>query len=243
MALKLTPVVKIFLILFFTVFVIQQTCELYLQIPFDQYFGLVPMNFVHDLSIWQIVTYAFLHADVTHLLLNSLMFLFIGSELETIWGTRRFITYFFVGALGAGITYLLFQTLYWGKMMTPLVGASGGIYAFLVAYAILFGERTMLFMMMFPMKAKQFVMVLVGVEFLSTIFARDGGGFLSGLAHLGGMGFGFGYLWFLTYWRARQKTRELFGKKASKARGHLKLVVSQKGSPSDQEDKDPKTWH
>jgi membrane associated rhomboid family serine protease len=147
--------------------------------------------------------------------------------------------------LGAGITFLIFQTLFWTNGLTPLVGASGGIYALLVAYAILFGERTMLFMMMFPMKAKQFVLVLVAVEFLSTIFSRDGGGLLSGIAHLGGMGFGFAYLWFTAFWRARQKTQELFGKKSSKSKkspGHLKLVVGQKGS-EDKKDRDPKTWH
>jgi membrane associated rhomboid family serine protease len=124
-----------------------------------------------------------------------------------------------------------------------MVGASGAIYGCLMAYGLLFGERVLLFMMLFPMKAKHFIWVLAGVEFLSTVFSGRGG--LSSAAHIGGMLAGVGYLWF-TRNRAgsRPKARApAAGRKFAlpSKKKHLKLIVD--NDSDDDRDPNDKTWH
>jgi membrane associated rhomboid family serine protease len=134
----------------------------------------------------------------------------------------------------------------------PLIGASGGIYGLLMAYGLLFSERVLLFMMLFPLKAKQFVWVLAGIEFMSSIFSAHNA--WGSVAHLGGMAAGFGLLWGRAAWRVfqrqRQESDELRRKsKRRKSANHLRLVVNKpkpgsKTSPDDQDSDDsPRTWH
>lgn len=254
---RLTPAVKFLVIACVAVFVVQQTTDIYLHGSFTGWFALVPHDFVFGLRLWQIVTYAFLHGDVMHLFLNLMMLVFIGSELESVWGTVRFLRYFFICSVGAGVLYLLLQTLIWRDtgLYTPMVGASGGIYGLLVAYGLLFGERVMLFMMMFPMKAKHFVWILAAIEFFSSVFSGRGG--LASAAHLGGMAVGFGALWLrasIQIARKARAERQALGTSRRKraAAKHLKLVTSSSspGLPrtnlDDSDDgngKGPTTWH
>jgi len=177
------------------------------------------------------------------------MLAFIASDLEFQWGRKRFLQYYFFCAASAGILYLLLQVWIWrgGGIEQPMVGASGAIYGCLMAYGILFGERVLLFMMLFPMKAKHFIWVLAGVEFLSTVFSGRGG--LSSAAHIGGMLAGLGYLWVQARMLAAARKSENAPKKRPTAarfgvpskKKHLKLVIDNK----DEDDRDPddKTWH
>jgi membrane associated rhomboid family serine protease len=260
---RLTPAVKFFLISCVAMFVLQQGADRFFGANLLGWLALVPSGFVMGLKVWQIFTYVFLHGDVSHLLLNMLMLAFVGGELEVLWGTRRFLQYFFTCSTAAGLLYLFFQLLLWRDtgLNQPLVGASGGIFGLLVAYGLIYAERTLLFMMIFPMKARHFVLVLAGVEFLSTIFAQTGGGVLSGIAHLGGMGAGFISLWLKASAKLRARTGKSGGgfglnlpgkskKKTSAA--HLKLVVNQKDRPKGKGDGDsdgpggsgnPPVWH
>jgi len=251
MAVQLTRTVKILLALNLGIFIVQQTADRFFDAGFLHLFALTPSLFVVKLHIWQIFTYAFLHGDVMHLFLNLLMLAFIGGELDRLWGSRPFLRYYFVCSTFAGLLYLFFQVFVTDGLHVPMVGASGAIYGLLMAYGILFGERTLLFMLLFPMKAKHFIWVLAGVEFMTSLFSPHGG--LSSVAHLGGMGAGLVFLWararmsILSKSRKRASTsrsgRGLRGLKLKKKNNsHLKLVVSNPSEKFEDED-DPKTWH
>jgi len=242
-ALRITPTIKGLSIACLVAFVVQKSADQFFGANLLSGLGLVPSLAVNEGYLWQLLTYSFLHADVSHLVLNLLMLVFIGSELESLWGRRRFLLFYGFCVGVAGLAYLLLQALFWGGN-APMVGASGGIYGLLLAYGLVFGDRVLLFMMLFPMKARHFIWVLAGVEFMTGVFSP--GGALSSVAHLGGMLAGFVYLYGRGWWLIWQ--RQQAGGGSAKGRGsrpksrHLKLVKSsEKSDPED--DENPKTWH
>ncbi len=237
------PVVKTLLLTCVVVFLIQLTTQQFFGLPLSLYLGFVPKALLFG-WVWQLFTYAFLHGDILHILFNMLILWSIGSELEHIWGPRFFLTYFFFCSVGAAITYGLFTAAGVGSSNpnVPVVGASGAIYGMLLAYGILFGERTLYFFMIFPMKAKYFVAILGGIVLVTTVFYSGGG--VAHTAHLGGMLVGLGVLVSLTYFRRRE--RELLGREREslgrqrriQAATHLRLVEDEDG-----ESDKPTTWH
>ncbi|NJL26331.1 MAG: rhomboid family intramembrane serine protease [Calothrix sp. SM1_5_4] len=207
-----------------------------------QYFGLVPARVITDFWVWQIFTYIFLHSGASHILFNMLSLWWFGSELESRWGSRFFLSYYFVCGVGAGLIYLIGTVIYYlvtGKvidMAAPLVGASGAVFGLLLAYGLLFGERMIYFMMLFPMKAKYFTMIIGAVE-LVTMLDSGPGSRVANLAHLGGLAVGFAYLSAVARVRARRSTT---GGAAKRGR-RLKLVVNNERKTSDRDlDHDPK---
>ena len=256
MPIRLTKTVKILMISCFAVFLIQQTADQFFGANLLGIFGLVPSGFVQDHRFWQLFTYAFLHADVLHLFMNLLMLAFIGGEIEAAWGVARFLRYYFFCSVSAGLFYLFLQVIVRGDLHTPMIGASGAIYGLLMAYGLMFGERVMLFMLLFPLKAKHFVWVLALIEFMTTVFSGRGG--LASAAHLGGMAAGFGYLWAKTRFKLAKKGStkgDRFGlgsqkaaKRKPKKKNHLKLIIDNEREETpdhshDDDSQDPKTWH
>lgn len=143
---------------------------------------------------WQLITYAFLHGDVSHLFFNMLGLWMFGSEIEMIWGRRRYLEYLGASALAGALCQLLFAQLAGPGGAT--IGASGALYGLLLAFGMLFPNRVI--MPLFPpipMKAKVFVAVFGGMELLFGLGGRSG---VAHFAHLGGM-LG-GWLMF-RYWR------------------------------------------
>lgn len=254
MPIRLTPAVKALLIACFGLFVVQHVADQFFGMNLLGAFALTPAAFINQRYFWQIFTYAFLHADVMHLFLNLMMLAFIGGELEAAWGTQRFLRYYFFCSVSAGFLYI-FLTIFafHGEVLhMPMVGASGAIYGLLMAYGLIFGERVLLFMMLFPMKAKHFIWILAAVELMSSIFS--GGGALSGVAHLGGMAAGFGYLWGrATFAVWKRKRTEMAGRPRAKKRKiqpkHLKLVINNENkvefesTEEDSDDDKPPTFH
>lgn len=237
----MTLVVKIVLIASAVLFLLQLAGEK-AGIHLSPLLGFVPARLA-DGWIWQPFTYAFLHAGLFHILFNLLVIWTVGAELEGIWGPRTFTGFFFVCAVGAAITHGLFSLLGIGPgALAPVVGSSGVVYGLLLAYGILFGERTMYFFMLFPMPAKYFVMLLGGIELVSSVFFGNSG--VSHLAHLGGMLFGFLFLISMAAWRKRSKAdaQEALAQKDRQKRlkkaGHLRLVQGE-----DEEDSGPKHWN
>lgn len=242
---RISPTVKLMAIVCFVGFIVQQSVDRFAGGNLQGFFGLVPAAFMNQGYLWQLFTYPFMHGDPLHLFLNLMMLVFIGSDLEYLWGRRKFILFYFFCSSFAGVLYLLLQLWVYGGdgLFTPMVGASGAIYGLLMAYGILFGERVMLFMMLFPMKAKHFIWILALVEFMTTVFSGRSG--LSSAAHIGGMVAGLGFVWTERQTKLRGTMNQLFSatknaKKPAK-KGHLKLV-SNKKSDDDRND-DPKTWH
>ena len=239
---RLSPTVKIFLWICGASFIIQQTADRFLGANLESFFGLVPSSLIFEHKIWQLFTYAFLHADPTHLILNLLMMAFIASDLEFLWGRVKFLFFYFTCSVMAGIVYIFLQALVWkgDGLQTPMVGASAAIYGLLVAYGWKFSERTLLFMMLFPMKAKHFVWVLAGMEFLMTTYSGRVG--LSNAAHLSGMASGLLFLWIDGIYKQKNNRIDLFSKLKPNRRNHLKLISNQDLKDKKTDDK-PRTWH
>ncbi len=238
MPIRISKTLKRLLIAYVVIFIFQQSLTQFLGFPFNAWFGLIP-NAILGGKIWQIFTYSFLHADVMHLILNLLVLAFVGSDVEAVWGRRKMLLYYFYCATMAGLFYLFVQFLISNPLYLsiPMVGASGGIYGLLLAYGILFPDRQMFFMMLFPMKASQFIWILAGIEFLQAAFSSNQGG-LGAIAHLSGMGAGFLFLWLQA--KGFQLTRGTSPKK-KKSASHLRLV---KDNPPEDDDRNgPKTWH
>jgi rhomboid family protein len=144
---------------------------------------------------WQLVSYAFLHGGLAHLALNMFALYMFGSAVELVFGTGRYLAYYFVSVLSAALTQLVFAALSGG--LYPTVGASGGIFGLLLAYAIYFpNNRVMLIFPPIPMRARTFVFVYAAIElFLGVTGTQEG---VAHFAHLGGMLGGFVLL---RYWR------------------------------------------
>jgi membrane associated rhomboid family serine protease len=152
--------------------------------------GLVPRSVVESLALWQLFTYMFLHApgDLTHILFNMLTLYWIGTALEQTWGKRRFLRFYILCGLGAGVSVVVLNYVFRSPDVWT-IGASGAIYGLLLAFGILFPDAQMLFMFLFPMKARHMVLLLGAISFLLTF--RASGGAVSHVAHLGGLVTGF----------------------------------------------------
>jgi membrane associated rhomboid family serine protease len=147
---------------------------------------------------WQLVTYSFLHGNELHILVNMLGLYMFGSEVERVLGQRRYVTYYFVSVLAAAVVQLVMSALSPGPPY-PTIGASGGVFGLLLAYAIFFPRRiVMLIFPPIPMPAWLFVIIYAGVELFLGVTGTQAG--VAHFAHLGGM-FG-GYL-MLRHWRRR----------------------------------------
>ena len=157
------------------------------------YLSLIPVQVVEHGWVWQLLTYAFLHFEFWHWFGNMIGLWMFGSAIENAWGTRRFLELFFFGVFGAALTTVAFSYAHLlGRPDVPTVGASGGVFAILIAFGILFAENEIM-MIPFPflIKAKYFVGILIVI---TLAFAMSGGGNVAYVAHLGGLLFGYLYV-------------------------------------------------
>ena len=140
---------------------------------------------------WQLLTYGFMHGSFMHLAFNMLALVMFGAQLEHTWGDRRYLTYFLVCVVGAGICQLAVGS--WavsqGAGAYPTIGASGGVFGLLLAYGMLFpNQRVMLLIPPIPMKARTLVIVYGLFELGLGVTGLQPG--VAHFAHLGGMLFG-----------------------------------------------------
>lgn len=151
---------------------------------FTKLFWLYPPDTLGHLWLWQFLTYMFLHSttDPWHLIFNMLVLWMFGSEVERVLGTKRFLTLYFTAGIFAGICCCIFTPL------TPIVGASGAIFAIEVAFAMYFPNSTVIFYF-FPLKAKYLVMIFAGITIFNCIVPKSGN--IAHFAHLGGLIYGF----------------------------------------------------
>jgi membrane associated rhomboid family serine protease len=133
---------------------------------------------------WQLLTYAFFHDGVAHIVFNMFGLVMFGGDVERVWGRNRFLTYFFVCVISAGLVQLVFAAATGSDV--PTVGASGGIFGLLLAYALLFPERRLI-MLFFPvpMPARIFVAVFGALELFLGVTGTAAG--VAHFAHLGGL--------------------------------------------------------
>ena len=143
-------------------------------------------------AVWQLVTYMFSHADISHLLVNMLGLLFFGTQVERELGTKEFLLYYFLTGILAGVFSFL-AYLATGAMSVYLLGASGAIFAVLLAYATLFPQSEIYIWGIIPVRAPVLVLGYALIELGSQLLS-----FRNSVAHLTHLaGFGFGWLYFL----------------------------------------------
>lgn len=150
---------------------------------------LSPKLVLQHFALWQLVTYMFLHEGVFHILFNMLALWMFGSTLESDWGTRRFLKYYFLCGVGAGLCDIALNA-YLGNWNTSTLGASGAVFGLLLAFGLLYPNAPIIFFI-FPIKAKYLVMIYGAIALLGVIGPGNG---VSHIAHLGGMVFGYFYL-------------------------------------------------
>jgi membrane associated rhomboid family serine protease len=148
---------------------------------------------------WQIVTYAFLHGSITHVLFNMFGVYMFGSDLERVWGSRRFLVYYTICVISAAVAQLIVAAV--TGAVYPTIGASGGVFGILLAFAMVFPRRMIMPLIPpIPMRAPIFVAIYGALELFLGVTGTQAG--VAHFAHLGGMAGG--YLWMKLGNRVRQ---------------------------------------
>ena len=163
--------------------------------------ALMPQLVVHG-WLWQLVTYSFLHVGIFHIVFNMLWLWMFGAQLETAWGRKKFLEFYFFCVVGAALTTIAISYTSLGgiRPTTSTVGASGAIFGILMAFGMIYGDQEiMLFPFPFSIRAKYFVAGIGFIELISAINAAapGRGGAIAYFAHLGGLLFGFLYVKFV----------------------------------------------
>jgi membrane associated rhomboid family serine protease len=192
---SLTPATRNLILANVVVFLVEQVA-LY---PMVRLFALWPIGPMF--RPWQLVTYAFLHDGLLHIFFNMWGLYMFAPALESHWGARRFLVYYFVCVLAAGATQLAVE--YGTGSPAATIGASGGIFGVLLAFAILFPRaRLMLLLPPIPMPAWLFVTLYGVLELVFGVTGTEAG--IAHFAHLGGM---LGGALMMLYWRGSRADR------------------------------------
>jgi membrane associated rhomboid family serine protease len=183
-----TRTIKILVLVNVAVFVLQMLARLLDTNVIDIYFGLVPALITREFMVWQFVTYMFLHGGVFHIFFNMLTLYMFGNDLERYWGTRRFLNYYFITGIGAGVCSWIVSM----NSMAVTIGASGALYGLLLAYGMLYPNRIVYLNFLLPVKVKWLVLIMGAVAFFSSVSGSEPG--VANIAHLGGMLVGYIFL-------------------------------------------------
>ena len=180
-----TDAIKTLISVNFAIFILQSISSS--EIMFFSNFGLVPKLVWSQLKIWQPFTYMFFHGDIWHVLINMFVLWMFGSELERAWGKKNFLRFYFTTGVGSGLGTMLFGL----QSTIPIVGASGAIYGVLLAYGVMFPNRTVYLYGIIPIKSIWFVIGIGVIAFFSSFNNFTN---ISHLTHLFGMIIGYLYL-------------------------------------------------
>jgi len=148
--------------------------------------GSQPFNF----QVWQLITYQFMHGGFSHILFNMFALWMFGMEIENLWGARKFLYYYLLAGIGAGLCHLFVSPLL-GSGAAFTIGASGAIFGVMIAFAMLFPNRYIFIYFFIPIKAKYLITILIVMEFM---LVDSAGSNVAHLAHLGGALTGFIFL-------------------------------------------------
>lgn len=185
----LTATIRTLIIVNVAIFVVQFIFMLFKSSFLIDFFGFHPDG-IRRFYLHQFFTYAFLHADFFHILFNMLTLWMFGSELENLWGKKNFLYFYGIGIFFISfLSFLVDHFFQQGSM----IGASAIITAIMVVYGMLWPNREVLFMMIFPIKIK-YIIFLILIPMM--IFYTAGSGGFNFAANLGGVLYGLGY-WYL----------------------------------------------
>ena len=185
---------------------------IFLRGPVYDWLTLIPYKVFPGAQAWRLVTYMFVHADFSHILFNMLTLYWFGGPLEQVWGRRKFLFYYFLTGVGAGVVSVPFYFLT-GSPDAVVLGASGALFGLLMAFALIHPNSIVYFMFMMPIKVKWLVAIFMVIEFMSTASYVGGArtSSIANIAHLSGALIGYFYLRrfmdLKAYWR-RFRTRK-----------------------------------
>jgi membrane associated rhomboid family serine protease len=155
------------------------------------YLYLIPDYVLQAGAWWQVLTYMFVHGSWSHIFFNMLALFLFGIQLEKRMGSTEFLLYYFVTGIGAGIATVFINSAT-GQGMIPVVGASGAIFALLLAFAAFFPDARIFIFGILPIRAPVAVAAYAGIEIVSQFTNFQSG--VAHLTHLAGLGFGYLYL-------------------------------------------------
>jgi membrane associated rhomboid family serine protease len=191
------PVIKNLLIINVAVFFLQMIASNLmlggkpLWYIMNMWFALNPLGEGFNFQIWQLITYQFMHGGFSHIFFNMFMLWMFGMEIENILGSKKFLTYYLICGVAAGLAQLFIAPLFSTPAVT--IGASGAIFGVMIAFGMLFPDRYIYLYFLIPIKAKY----LIGFLFVLEIFwIGDAGSNVAHLAHLGGALAGFLFILF-----------------------------------------------
>ena len=189
------PVIKFLLMINVAIFILQYFVMEMIYISgvplsayFFNYFALQTTDFSFSFSQssfwpWQLITFQFMHGGLWHLFFNMFAIWMFGIELEHQWGSRKFLFYYLLTGVGAGLTQIAISS-------GPTIGASGGVFGLLLAFGMMYPERKIfIFPIFIPIKAKYFVMIYAGIELFMGVSSPSDG--VAHFAHVGGALAGF----------------------------------------------------
>ncbi len=203
---NLSPWNKKILILSGTLFLIQ-TFTLFMGIPLADWLGLSFHRFFSG-AIFQIITYPFMQSGFFSFLFNALLIWFIGSDLERSFGVKKYLLLLLTVVLSCALFFLLTIFLFFKEhslIHYPMMGLSGITYALLLAYGLEYKDQVMSFMMIFPMRAKYFCLLLIGIEVYLAVFSADSRNAIVSWGHL--MSFAVTFLFLRKAPKKQQKTK------------------------------------
>ena len=151
-------------------------------------FALYPLG--DGFQVWQLVTYMFMHGSLMHLFFNMFALWMFGMDLENEWGSKKFLVYYLLCGLGAGISNLFVSPLF--GVAGPTVGASGAIYGVLLAFGMMYPDRPIFIYFLLPIRARYFVLLYIALEIYAGVTGTPDG--VAHFAHLGGAAVGLVYV-------------------------------------------------
>jgi membrane associated rhomboid family serine protease len=197
---RITPVNRALILANVGVFALQWLLGSSIENLFALWPPLAPAFGGERFQIWQVLTYGFLHGSVTHLFFNMFALFMFGSDIERLFGPRRYLIYYLTCVVGAALMHLI--VVAWAHLLPlPTVGASGGVFGLLLAFGMAYPKRMiMLLFPPIPMPAWLFV-TLYGIFELYMGVTQSNSG-IAHFAHLGGMATGFVLI---RYWTAQRR--------------------------------------
>jgi membrane associated rhomboid family serine protease len=181
----MTPAVLTLIVVTFAVYAAQMAYGWEAMVPY----ALWPYG--DAFAPWQLITHAFLHGSPLHIVFNMWGLFLFGRELELRWGSWRFLLFYVVAVLGGAGAQMAFSA-YAGDG-TPMAGASGGVFGLLLAFAVMFPERSLILIFLpVEIPARVFALLYAGIELALGVTGTWAG--VAHFAHLGGMAAGWIFL-------------------------------------------------
>jgi membrane associated rhomboid family serine protease len=194
---QITPINKALILANVGIFILQNLLGGLIEV----WFALWPPQLPY-FKPWQLLTYGFLHGGMAHLFFNMFALFMFGSEIERLFGPKRYLVYYLLCVVGAAAMHIIVVTQA-GMPPAPTVGASGAVFGLLLAFGMAYPKRMiMLIFPPIPMPAWLFVTLYGLLELYLGITQTASG--IAHFAHLGGMATGFVVI---RYWRGQKRIR------------------------------------